>query len=236
MDVRLIAYTQMPLLTTSVAAARCYSAEDNAELYTEYADKDYDELDTYINRVLNVGHTSPVEHASFTFMIEDVSRAFLAQITRHRLASFSVQSQRYVRMDFGGKWYIVPPTIAADEKSFALFNETMFNCAESYCKLCDRLMELGRTKEQAQEDARFVMPEATGTKMVVTMNTRELLHFFSLRCCNRAQWEIRTVANKMLELVKEECPGLFKNAGPTCAVTGKCPEGKRGCGNPYPKE
>lgn len=232
--VKLIASPVEKDLIPVIAAARCYSDLPNDELYDARAEQDPAKRAKFIQGVMKTGHLSTIEHVSFTFMIEDVSRAFLAQITRHRMASFSVQSQRYVKVDGEcGQWYVVPPAIDKDEEALQVFLDAMHDAIYAYNLLVDRLKALGRTDEEAQEDARFVLPQATGTKMVVTMNARELLHFFSLRCCNRAQWEIRDVAWQMLNLAEGACPSLFRYAGPSCAVTGTCPEGKRSCGKPY---
>lgn len=235
-NVTLINWSPNALEETCVAAARCYSDLDNEELQIIYGNRDEKSMEKFISGVISSGHLSTIEHISYTFMIEGVSRAFLAQITRHRLASFSVQSQRYVRLNDKKNWYIIPPEIDCREDCKELFVRQMNSAVDTYNALCDKLIEAGRTEEQAQEDARFVLPNATETKLVVTMNARELLHFFNLRCCNRAQWEIRDVANQMLALVKEVTPELMKKAGPSCAATGKCPEGKRGCGHPVTRD
>ena len=178
-----------------------------------------------------MGHESPIEHISFTFGIENVSRALLAQITRHRIASFSVQSQRYVAED--GFDFILPPAIAENAEAKALYLETMDELSARYTKLTELLMEGTEgsvaDKKKAIEDARFVLPNGCTTKMMVTMNARSLLNFFRLRCCSRAQWEIRELATQMLMEVREVCPTVFKLAGPPC-VAGKCPEGKMTCG------
>lgn len=235
--VTLLSYPADALKVACDAAARCYSDLSNEELLDFIDNKDKDSLRKYINGVIGTGHLSTIEHVSYTFMIEGVSRAFLAQITRHRLASFSVQSQRYVRLSGGeDDWYIIPPEILKRDELKERFMNHMAECVDTYNMICDALVEAGRTEEQAQEDARFVLPEAAQTRMVVTMNARELMHFFNLRCCNRAQWEIRAVANKMLSLVKEATPELMKKAGASCAITGVCPEGKRGCGHPQNAE
>lgn len=178
-------------------------------------------------------HLSVVEHATFTFGIEGVSRALLAQLTRHRIASFSVQSQRYVRMhDFE---YVIPPSIKSlGSGAVEDYNRQMRLEYEWYCQWVERLERAGYHGESANQDARYVLPNAACTKLALTMNVRELRHFFELRCCNRAQWEIRELAWKMLEFCKKEAPTLFKDAGPGC-VRGKCPEGKRTCGEPYGK-
>lgn len=232
-NVVLLSYPADALKIACDAAARCYSGLTNEDLVDFIDNKDRDDLRKYINGVINTGHLSTIEHVSYTFMIEGVSRAFLAQISRHRLASFSVQSQRYVKLDGDGEaWYIMPPAIESREECKEIFLKHMSASVDAYNKLCDILIAAGRTDEQAQEDARFVLPEATQTRMVVTMNARELMHFFNMRCCNRAQWEIRSVANKMLSLVKQATPELMKKAGASCAKNGVCPEGKRSCGHP----
>ena len=193
----------------------------------------------------DLGHASPIEHASFTFGIEGVSRSLLAQITRHRIASFSVQSQRYVRLD--DFRYVVPPAIEAVPEAKAAFLASMEEDARRYLDLARKLEE-GHTarlmaegvpekearrkaEKMANEDARFVLPNACETKMVVTMNARSLHNFFRLRCCERAQWEIRTLADEMLRLVYPLAPHLFRTAGPGC-LSGPCPEGKMCCGRP----
>ena len=168
---------------------------------------------------MEAGHESIVEHAAFTFEVEGVSRVLLAQLTRHRLASFSVQSQRYCGAQY--EW-IVPPSIKA--ANYTTLYEVA--CSDSFT-LYQRMVKDG----VPPEDARFVLPEGWACRLMLTMNARELRHFFSLRCCNRAQWEIRELADKMLELCKGVAPALFEDAGPGC-VRGACPEGKRSCGRP----
>ena len=171
------------------------------------------------------GHTSIAEHASFTFGLEGVSRTLLAQITRHRVASFSVQSQRYVSVAGAEVFdYVLPPRIRAlgpeAEEKFAQQMKTMQRWYDEWSEA------LG---QDSAEDARFVLPGAAATRIVMTMNARELLHFFSLRMCNRAQWEVREAAWRMYELVYPLAPSVFELAGPGCA-RGGCPEGKRSCG------
>ena len=190
-----------------------------------------------------IGHESPVEHASFTFAIEGVSRSLLAQITRHRIASFSVQSQRYVREK--AFEYVLPPEIAAVPQAKALFEQQMERDQQAYDQLTEilsarhqeALEQQGMPPEEAAkaarkkaiEDARFVLPNACCTKMVMTMNVRSLYNFFRLRCCNRAQWEIREVARQMLLECRKAAPHLFAKAGPAC-LYGPCSEGKMCCG------
>ena len=191
----------------------------------------------------DIGHESPVEHVSFTFGIEGVSRSLLAQITRHRIASYSVQSQRYVPA--GQFRYVVPPEIdaipAAREEFLRAMEEDQRHYESLSAMLIDKhkqeLMAQGKDEKSAAkaaekmgiEDARFVLPNACETKIIMTMNVRSLRNFFRLRCCNRAQWEIRAVADEMLRLCSEVAPTLFAKAGPPC-VSGPCTEGKMSCG------
>lgn len=240
MNVKLIAHTVMPEKVVAAAAKLCYSNTGAMDLMEGLTDE---KAGSFVEMLATLGHESPIEHASFTFAIEGVSRSLLAQITRHRLASFSVQSQRYVKLtDFE---YITPPEIASVPEAHALFDETMQTCVESYRRLTELLEEKHfadftaqglpekearrKAEKKAIEDARFVLPNASETKMVMTMNTRELLHFFRLRCCSRAQWEIRALAKAMVAEVYPISPALFAKAGPSC-VSGSCPEGKMTCG------
>ena len=222
LNVTLIAHTPEPEKVIAMASRTCYSALD-----LEGLDKKTDTADNaaYIRRVLASGHTSIAEHASFTFGLEGVSRTLLAQITRHRVASFSVQSQRYVSVAGAEVFdYVLPPRIRAlgpeAEEKFVQQMKTMQRWYDEWSEA------LG---QDSAEDARFVLPGAAATRIVMTMNARELLHFFSLRMCNRAQWEVREAAWRMYELVYPLAPSVFENAGPGCA-RGACPEGKRTCG------
>jgi thymidylate synthase (FAD) len=182
---------------------------------------DYHDADKALRGALSAGHESVIEHAAFTFRIEGVSRALLTQITRHRLASFSVESQRHV--DMSAMPCVTPPAIAADPEIMREYNDVLSHIKSFY----QRAVSSGIDKE----DARFVLPNACETRMIMTMNARELRHFFSLRCCNRAQWEIRALADEMLRQCKNVAPALFDKAGPGC-VRGRCPEGKRRCEKP----
>ncbi|HHY53483.1 MAG TPA: FAD-dependent thymidylate synthase [Clostridiales bacterium] len=237
LKVTLLAYTPNPEQLVATAAKLCYSPATIDELQEGLTPE---AVKSFLNRLTEMGHQSPFEHASFTFGIEGVSRTLLAQITRHRIASFSVQSQRYVSER--GFDYITPPAIAEDDEALAAFEESMAQAREAYDKLAGLLEERylsqltedtpaarRNAKSKANEDARFVLPGACDTKMIVTMNARSLRNFFGLRCCNRAQWEIRQVANEMLRLCKQVAPLLFVGAGPGC-VSGTCPEGAMSCG------
>lgn len=238
--VTLLSHTPEPERVVAAAAKLCYSPARIAEIMDALDDTG---TASFVRMLAKMGHESPIEHASFTFGIEGVSRALLAQITRHRIGSFSVQSQRYVSENSFD--YIIPPEIEAVPTARALFMEAMAQAGEYYNKITAALEEnyigelsgvadkaqLDALHKKAIEDARFVLPNACETKMILTMNARSLLNFFCLRCCNRAQWEIRELANEMLRLVYEKAPAIFENAGPGC-VRGGCPEGKMTCGKP----
>ena len=238
--VTLLTYTTEPERTVASAAKLCYSASDIATIKDGLTDE---KTASFVEMLAEIGHESPIEHAYFTFGIEGVSRSLLAQITRHRIASFSVQSQRYVKeKDLA---YVTPPEIAKDPETLKLYQESMAQAEEAYHKLADKLSEgyvaeylaagmdektaRRNAEKKAIEDARFVLPNACETKMVMTINARSLINFYHHRCCNRAQWEIRDVADQMLALASKVAPNIFKTAGPPCLVGG-CPEGKMTCG------
>jgi len=182
----------------------------------------------FVRKVLESGHDSPVEHASFTFAVAGISRACSHQIVRHRLASYSQQSQRYV--DGSDMDYILPPAIAKIPEARERFEAFMAEVGSAYRDLKAILEAHGR-KDKSKEDARFVLPQAAETKIVISMNCRALLHFFHLRCCMRAQWEIRAMAEAMLALCKAELPAIFATAGAKCESLGYCPESPRfACG------
>ena len=240
LKVTLIAHTPEPEKVVAAAAKLCYSDSHISDLMDGLTPE---KTVAFLNKLTDLGHASPTEHASFTFAIEGVSRTLLAQITRHRIASFSVQSQRYVRLD--DFKYVIPPEIECIPEAKAAFIDSMNEDAKRYLDLVQKLedghtaryMAEGMTEKaarakaskQANEDARFVLPNACETKMIVTMNTRSLQNFFNLRCCNRAQWEIRALAEEMLRLVYPVAPTLFRDAGPRC-LAGPCPEGRMCCG------
>ena len=234
MNVSLISHTPNPEALVATAAKLCYSNSNINEILEK---QDNENSGKFIKYLMDMGHESPLEHASFTFAVEDVSRSLLAQITRHRVASFSVQSQRYVNMD--NAEFTAPPAIVhnEDEELLKHYARFMDISLRTYSAIKDKLfadyikqgISEKDAEKKAQEDARFVLPNACNTRLIVTMNARELLHFFSLRCCNRAQWEIRQLADAMLSLVKQVAPNIFEYAGPSC-VKGFCKEGKMSCG------
>ena len=222
MDVRLLYHTPDPERAIAAASRLCYSPVGAADLLEHMSDE---AVRRVLKTVITSGHTSTLEHASYTFAIDGVSRAMTHQLVRHRLASYSQQSQRYVAFD-SEPVFVVPPTVAADPAAREAFDDA---CAASFDAYRAQL-EAGIPAE----DARYLLPNAMETKIVVTMNARELLHFFELRCCRRAQWEIREVALAMLGLAEPTAPYIFMDAGAACR-RGPCPEGKMNCKDPYPK-
>ena len=218
MNVILLTHTPEPEKIVAAAAKLCYSQK--ADIQTLMDGLDTEAVNKFIDKLMTMHHESPLEHVSFTFAIEGVSRALLAQIARHRIASFSVRSQRYCsEEDFDS---IIPDPVYQDPKKRAVFHSAMADVKIAY----NELQDLG----SKNEDARSVLPNACATRMIVTMNLRELLHFFNLRCCVRAQAEIRELANRMLILCEEVSPVLFTHAGAHCEALGYCPEGKMSCG------
>ncbi len=220
MQVELLYHTPDPERAIATAARLCYAPVGAKELMETMPPE---RVSSVLTTIMKSGHFSTLEHASYTFAIDGVSRALTHQLVRHRLASFNQQSQRYVK--FGADLEVVKPaTIAESDEANAVFDGIIEATKAAYAEL----MELGIPAE----DARYVLPNAAETKIVVTMNVRELLHFFEVRCCNRAQWEIREMAHRMLELVRPTAPFVFADAGAGC-VRGACPEGKMACGNPF---
>lgn len=202
MKVTLKRYTPDPELLCGEAAALCYNGKNPLKS---------------LKVAMDGGHESVLEHASFTFLIEDVSRVLLAQLTRHRLASFSVQSQRYCGCNLDS---LVIPQSIKDKR----FGGSVTLMMQKVTDLYDAMIQEGIPAE----DARFLVPQGVTCRLMMTMNARELRHFFSLRCCTRAQWEIRQLANEMLRQCKEVAPVIFADAGPGC-VRGACPEGAKSC-------
>ena len=222
MDVTLLYHTPEPERAVATAARLCYAPVGGRELMESLTDE---KIRKVLTTIMASGHFSTLEHASYTFAVEGVSRALTHQLVRHRLASYNQQSQRYVK--FKEEPPIVrPASVDTNPEAAQAFDEAIEACWQAY----DKLVQAG----VPAEDARYILPNACETKMVVTMNIRELMHFFSNRCCNRAQWEIRELAWKMLELVRPTAPFIFRTAGPGC-MRGACPEGKMCCGNPYPR-
>ncbi len=240
MKVKLIAHTPDPEKLVAAAAKNCYSSSNVDSVMDGLT---AEKTESFVHMLAEIGHESPIEHVSFTFAVEGVSRSLLAQITRHRMASFSVQSQRYVREH--GFEYVVPPEIdkipAAREQFIRAMEEDQRTYEALTAALMDgyveELLAQGMPEKQARnqaekhaiEDARYVLPNACTTRIVMTANARSLRNFFRLRCCNRAQWEIRALAEEMYRLVYAVAPALFARCGPAC-VDGACTEGKMTCG------
>ncbi|MFH1552862.1 MAG: FAD-dependent thymidylate synthase [Candidatus Omnitrophota bacterium] len=233
LNVRLLEKTDNALAVVYAACRQCYSPEFAGEIFQKALDSDDPaKIKDFIRKVIASGHESPLEHVKFTFAIEGVSRALTHQLVRHRVASYSQQSQRYVKeSDFD---YITPPAFKKDDSLNERFVRMMEEIQKGYNDILEMLKGKGTEGEIANQDARFVLPQAAETKIVVTMNCRELKHFFAHRCCTRAQWEIRALAGRMLEICAQELPEVFAAAGAKCEELGYCPEGtKFSCGK-YP--
>lgn len=220
MDVRLLFNTPEPERAIAVAARLCYAPVGAAELMEEM---DAEAMSKVLRIIMSSGHFSALEHASYTFAIDGVSRAMTHQLVRHRVASYNQQSQRYVSYTDDPS-FIVPPALEDEPELRQSYLGACVSAFLSYRELIDA--------GAAPEDARYLLPNAMETKIVVTMNTRELLHFFELRCCKRAQWEIRELGLRMLGLVEPTAPLVFMDAGASCR-RGPCREGKMTCGEPY---
>ncbi|NTW71538.1 MAG: FAD-dependent thymidylate synthase [Eubacteriaceae bacterium] len=240
LKVELLQHTPEPEKIIAAAAKLCYSKSGIDKIMDDLTDE---KVGKFLNILMDMGHASPIEHVSFTFGIEGVSRSLTHQLVRHRVASYSQKSQRYVtESQFE---YIIPPQIAQDAQAKALYIQAMENDQKIYDEIAAILKEkrykeylaagdrektaMGKAEKTAIEDARYVLPNGCETKIIATMNARELIHFFNHRCCQRAQWEIRELATEMLKLVKKTAPIIFKKCGPNC-INGPCPEGAMTCG------
>ena len=223
LHVELVRHTCDPEALTALGARLCYAGGDVDKLLEKVETQDQQ---AFVEKIMGMGHESVLEHCSFTFLAEGVSRVLLAQLTRHRIASFSVQSQRYVSyaQGFG---YIVPPSIQALGEEAAEEYRREMEQMQTWYRMWQE--KLGAAGEKSNEDARFVLPNACETRVLLTMNVRELRHFFQLRMCSRAQWEIRALARAMFESCCQVAPALFRDAGPGC-LRGSCPEGEKSCG------
>ena len=238
MKVKLLSYTPEPEKLVATAAKLCYSSSDIESLRDGLTE---DKISGFIDMLASIG---VMEHVCFTFGVEGISRACSHQLVRHRIASYSQKSQRYVNEN--GFEFITPPSIADIPEAKEEYDRVIAEITESYEKLAailtdkhtaefiaqglDEKTARSKASKLANEDARFLLPNACETKIVVSMNVRSLFNFFRHRCCNRAQWEIRAVANEMLRQCLEVAPHIFAHAGPSCVAEGKCPEGKMTCG------
>lgn len=230
--VNLIQYTREPEKIVAAAAKLCYSSTTVDEIMEDLTEE---KTNKFLNILSSYNHESPIEHVSFTFAIEGVSRSLTHQLVRHRLASYSQQSQRYVRLD--SFEYVTPPEIEKNKEAKEAFISAMKESQRAYDKIVSLLKEgyikegidVRKAEKMSIEDGRYVFPNACETKIIVTMNARSLINFFNHRCCQRAQWEIRYMADEMLKEVKKVAPNIFRYSGPTC-VKGSCKEGKMTCG------
>jgi len=249
--VELIRYTPEPEKLVASAAKLCYSKSGIDKIESKLTDEG---VERFLDMLMDLGHTSTIEHIQYSFGIEGVSRVLTHQLVRHRIgSSYSQQSQRYVSLKQFD--YIMPPEIESNIETKDIFEKTMMDLQDAYNLLSNKLLLkyledrwgnidgneriiiaesedknfVNKMKKKAIEDARYVFPNACETKIVVSMNARALLNFFEHRCCYRAQWEIRDLAWDMLSLVEKVAPNIFKNAGPKC-LKGVCPEGKMSCG------
>lgn len=215
MRVDLVSHTENPERTVATAIKLCYSASDINQLQSELTEADISRL---IQKVLKLGHLSVLEHASFTFAIEGISRACSHQLVRHRMASYSQQSQRYVKMQ--ELEYTAPPSVS--KEASGEFDRIVQEIKTFYSNLIEEGVPA--------EDARYILPNAADTKLIMTANAHSLLNFFELRLCNRAQWEIRDLAAEMLKKVKPVAPNIFSSVGPSCKSKGYCREADMSCG------
>ncbi|WP_425805440.1 FAD-dependent thymidylate synthase [Desulfitobacterium sp. Sab5] len=216
MNVELIQYTPEPEKVVAAAARLCYSSDPVPELMEQLTDE---KIAGFVRRLRSMGHLSTFEHVSFQFSIDGVSRALSHQLVRHRIASYSQRSQRYVKE--AGFDFVTPPSIQRNPEALERFEKVMKTLQDEYQELVAVV---------PAEDARYILPNACTTSLMATFNARSLLNFFEHRTCMRAQWEIRQLAEKMLKLVKEVAPNLFAQAGPTCVTQGVCHEGAMSCG------
>ena len=233
LNVKLLDKTENALEVIYASCRQCYSTDYAGDIFDAAKNSsDKNKIKQFVEKVISSGHESPMEHVKFTFAIEGVSRALTHQLVRHRIASYSQQSQRYVKeSEFD---YIVPPAFKTDKKLYDKFVALMGEIQKGYNEILLNLKDKGTEGEKANQDARFVLPGASETKIVVTMNARELKHFFGHRCCTRAQWEIRKLADVMLNICKKELPEVFSSLGAKCEELEFCPEGEKFTCGRYP--
>lgn len=217
--VKLINYTKEPERVIAAAARLCYSERSGEDLFENLSDEEVKKL---VKNILNLGHYSVLEHVSFTFSISGISRVTTHQLVRHRVGcSYSQRSQRYIEEDNFS--FIIPPSIKERPELLAKYTQAMENLNRLYEEFAEIV---------PKEDARYLLPQAIESNIIVTYSLRALLHFIELRTCKRAQWEIQILAWRMLKEAKKVAPLLFEDAGPGC-LRGGCPEGKMSCGEPY---
>jgi thymidylate synthase (FAD) len=228
MEVKLLSYTLNPKKVIYSAARQCYSKISAYKIYTDQEKLDPEKLKKFISHLVKRGHLSPLEHVNFTYSATGISRVCTHQLVRHRIASYSQQSQRYVSMD--DFQYVIPKAVKENKEAEENFIEAV-NYLKGKCRQIREILEKNPQldKEKINQDLRFLLPQACQTKIAITMNSRQLLHFFSERLCLRAQWEIRELSARMLPLAKEVLPEVFDLAGPKCKKLGFCPESADDC-------
>ncbi|KXB05953.1 hypothetical protein AKJ53_01690 [candidate division MSBL1 archaeon SCGC-AAA382F02] len=217
MKVELIEHTSQPDMLAAAAARSCHSNKGASEIQES---EDEEELKRVLRKTVEQGHTAVIEHANFTFSIKGISRACSHQLVRHRIASYSQQSQRHIKP--GEEKFVVPPSIKENSQALENFKEALEKAWKTY-------EDLSENEDVPLEDSRFLLPNATKTNIVVTMNARSLMNFFELRTCMHSQWEIRALANSMLNQVKKVAPTIFEDAGPPCKRREVCPEKDPDC-------
>ena len=231
LHIELLDLSENALFLIYSACRQCYSPKFSGQLFKEGLGNPKG-METFVKQIVASGHESPLEHVKFTFGIEGVSRALTHQLVRHRIASYSQQSQRYVKAsDFT---YVIPPSIEQDVEMKQEYISIMEKIQNGYNRLLEMFEAKNIRGESAKQDARFLLPQGIETKIVLTMNCRELIHFFQQRCCSRAQWEIRNLAEEMLSLCKQKLPEVFNNSGAKCVSLGYCPEGEKFTCGKYP--
>ena len=227
MEVKLLSYTANPQRVIYAAARQCYSKNSAYDIFKDSKETNLKKIKDFIKHLAQRNHLSPLEHVNFSFAIEGISRVCSHQLVRHRLASYSQQSQRYVNMDEFN--FIIPPLIKNNKKLHKRFLKLIEEVKKTYADMKQILKEENLGKEAINQDLRFILPQAAETKIALTMNARQLLHFFGERMCMRAQWEIRALANKMFSLCNKILPEVFFLAGPKCKYMRYCPEGYTEC-------
>ena len=211
----LISYTPDPELTIATAARISYSSSTISGLREKLTREQAGNL---LRQLLSSGHLSPFEHASFTFAIEGISRVASHQLVRHRLASYTQQSQRYVslkKLD-----YATPPSIAHRRRETE-YRKAVEAAYRLYCEMIEA--------DVPAEDARYILPQAIHTQLAMTMNARELMHACSLRLCLRAQWEIVQLFQQVRDEVQKVAPLIGEELNPKCYSLGYCDESET-CG------
>lgn len=216
-EVRLLAHTPEAERLVAVSARVCTSPVDFDRLEEQLTPGKIRKL---VRHLVEVGHHSTLEHVNFTWLVSGISRVASHQLVRHRIASYSQASQRYISLEEDCP-FETPPSLEGRDDWRERYDRHFRESHELYRSMVDDGIPC--------EDARFVLPQAVTTRVLFTMNARTLLHFFALRSCERAQHEIRAVARKMLALARDVCPTIFEKAGPPCVTEGRCRETQGDC-------